>query len=153
MLLHCLSTCHKLLDVDACASDWQKSYRSEDRETTTYVIRNNECLIAFLVGAHTSSTFLCVRYSNDKFLCCRFANLSFELSLKQTECEGCLGCCTRFRYIDDREFLCLEIFCKLSEIVLTDVIASEEHNRVLTVLNEPVKAVIDTLDNGTRTEV
>ena len=42
---------------------------------------------------------------------------------------------------DDSEGLALEVRCKLIEIILTDVVAGENHRRSLVVLNEPLERV------------
>ena len=47
----------------------------------------------------------------------------------------------------------LEVFSKFVKIVFTDVVTCEEDYGILAIVSEPLKAVAECFDNGTRTEV
>ena len=152
-LLHVGSTANKSLNVEACNSDRQQANRSEHREATAYVVRNYECLVAFLCSGSTRCTLVSVGDSHDNVLSLFLATLFLALLLEQTESEGCLGSCARLRDINHTELLILKIVGEFSEIILADIVASENDSWVLLVLNEPSERVAECLDYGTCTEV
>ena len=152
-LLHIGSTANDSLDVEACNSDRQQANRSEHREATAYVVRNYECLVAFLCSGSTRSTLVSVGDSHDNVLSLFLATLFLALLLEQTESESSLGSCARLRDIDHTEHLVLEIVGEFSEIILADIVASENDSWVLLVLNEPSERVAKRLNHGTSTEV
>ena len=59
----------------------------------------------------------------------------------------------RLRDIDYTELLILEIVGEFGEIILADIVASENYSGVLLVLNEPSERVAKRLNHGTSTEV
>ena len=48
LVLHLHSASHQSTDVKSCDCDWQQSNWSEYRETSAHVVRDDECLVAFL---------------------------------------------------------------------------------------------------------
>ena len=152
-LLHVGSTANKSLDIEACNSDRQQADRCKNREATAYIVRNYECLVAFLCSGCTRSTLVSVGDSHDYVLCLFLAALILALLLEQTESESSLGSCARLRDIDHTELLVLEIVGEFSEIILADIIASENDSWVLLVLNKPSERVAKRLNHGTSTEV
>ena len=152
-LLHVLSTTYQCLNVETSASNRQQTYRSEHREAATYVVGDDETLVAFLVSAGTSSTTLGIRNGNNHLFGFLLTTLSLALLLQQTECQSGLSGCTRLGDIDNTEFLAFQVFGQLEEIVLADVVTSKENDRILLVLNQPAKRVAQCLDDGTGTQI
>ena len=151
--LHLLGTLNQGLDVETGTGDGQQAYGCEHRETAAHVVGDDEALVAFLVGTGTGSAFLCIGHGYDHLLCLLLATLGLALLLQQTEGESGLGGGSRFRDVDNTEPLVLQVFCKLVEVVLTDVVTGKENRRILLVLNEPAKRVAEAFDDGTGTEV
>ena len=94
LLFHILSTGYQLLDVKSGNSDWEQTYRGQNRETATHIVGDDKALVAFLVSASTGSTTLCIRYSHDDLLGKVLAPLILALLLQQTECQSGFSSCS-----------------------------------------------------------
>ena len=152
-LLHLYSTSYELLNIETSYCDRQQTYWSKNRETATYIVRDDEALVTLLVSASTCSTLLSVGYSNDNILSLFLAALILALLLQKTESESSLSCGTRLRDIDDTKLLVLQERSQLEEVVLTDIVTCEEDSWVLLIVDEPCERVAETFDNGACTEV
>ena len=130
---HFLCTTNEFFHIEACTSDWKQANRSENREASADIIRDNETLVAFFVGASTGCSFFCISHCNDYILSFCLATLCFTLFLQQAEGECSLCSCAGFADVNDTEFFVLKIFCEFKEIVFTDIIACKENGWVLLV--------------------
>ena len=138
-LLHILSTSNEFFNVETSASDRQQTYWSEYRETTTYVIGDDEALVTLLVSTSTGSTLLGIGNGYDNFLSLFLTTLSLALFLQQTEGKGSLSGGATLRDVNHTELLVLKVLSQLEEIIFTDVVTSEKNGRILLVLNQPSK--------------
>ena len=112
--LHFCSTVDERADVKSGNCDGEKTYGGEHGETATYVVGDDESLVAFLSGEATESAALCVGDGNDALAGFFNTELTFELLLEETECDGGFGSCTALRDYDDAETLVLEIVPRTS---------------------------------------
>ena len=106
---HVGSAGNQLLNVEPGNSNRQQTDRSQYRETSAYIIGDDECFVTFLVGSNTCCTFLGVCYSYDYLFCSFFAALVFALFLQQAEGKRSFGSSSRFGDIDNTEFLVFQI--------------------------------------------
>ena len=152
-LFHIGSTGNQLLNVESGNCDRQQTNRSEHRETSAYVVRNDKCLVSFFVGSHTCSTFLGVCHGNDDFLGGFFAALVFTLLFQQTESKSGFGSRSRFGDIDNTEFLVFQIFGQFIQIVFADVMSSIDHDRSSFLVLQPCETVRQRFDYGTCAQI
>ena len=82
LLLHRNSASHELLDIDAGTCNRKESDRCEHRESSAYVVRDDERAVSLFVGTCACRTFLRVGDSNDEASCRLFAYLCLELCLE-----------------------------------------------------------------------
>ena len=90
LLLHILRTFHEGSDIETCHSDRQQAHRSEHRETTTHVVRDDEGLVTLLVSRRAGSTLLGICDSHNHLLRLFLATLLLTHLLQETECDGSL---------------------------------------------------------------
>ena len=152
-LFHVSSTSNELFYVETSNSDRQQTYWSKNRETTTYIVRDDETLITLFVCASTGSTLLGIGNGYDHILSLFLATLILALLLQKTESESCLSCGTRLRDIDNTELLVLQERSQLVEVILTDVVTCEKDSWILLIIYEPSERIAETFDNGASTKV
>ena len=80
-LLHVSRTSYELLYIETCYCDRQQTYWGQNREAATYIIRDDEALVTFLVSTSTCCTLLGVGYSYDNILSLFFTALILALLL------------------------------------------------------------------------
>ena len=130
-LLHILCALDDSANVPTCHSNRQQTNRREDREATANVVRNNVSLVALLGSERAERTFGFVGNGYDTFACFVLADLLLEHCLEQTESESGLGGCAGFGDVNDAELATLEQRHKVSQIILADIVAGIDHDRVL----------------------
>ena len=81
------------------------------------------------------------------------AHLGLALLLQQAEGQGSLSSSATLRDVDDAEALAFQIFSEFEQIVLANVVASEEDDWVFPVLNQPAKRVAERFDDGACAEI
>ena len=150
---HVGSTGNQFVDIESGHCNRQQTNRSQDRETSAYVIGDDECFVSFFVGCYTGSTFLGIRHGNDYFLCSFFAALIFTLLLQQTESKSCFSSSSWFRDIDDTEFLVFQIFSQFVQIIFADIVSCIDHDRSCFLFLQPSEAVRQSFDDGTGTQI
>ena len=127
--LHLASTADELTDIEASYGDGKQTDGGQYREATTDVVGDDEGLIALLVceGTQGATRLVC---DGDDALASFFASyLLFEERLE--DAKGDSGLCRRTALgdIDQTEALVSEEGYELTEVVLTDVVPSEDHLR------------------------
>ena len=74
-------TSYELLYIETCYCDRQQTYWGQNREAATYIIRDDEALVTFLVSTSTCCTLLGVGYSYDNILSLFFTALILALDV------------------------------------------------------------------------
>ena len=149
---HVSSTLHECLDVEARDSDGQQTYRSEYRETTTYIIGDDEALVTLVVGSCACSTSLSICNSNDYFASHLDATLVLTLLLEQAESESGLCGCTRLRDVDNTKLFVLEELGEFEEVVFADIVTCIDDSRAVP-LEVAVEVVAQCLNHCTCAKV
>ena len=152
-LLHILGATYEGLDVVASNGDGDETYGSEHRETTSYVIGDDILLVTLLGSESAERATLGISNSHDALLSLGLANLLFEHGLEDTEGEGGLGGGTRLGDIDDTELLLFQDVEEVGEVVLTDVVAGIDYDRILTGGLVSIESACQSLVDGTRAEI
>jgi len=150
---HIGSTGNQFVNIKSGYCDRQQTNRSQYRETSAYVVRDDKCFISFFVSCNTGSTFFSVRHSNDYFLCSFFTALIFTLLFQQTESKSSFGSSSWFRNIDDTEFLIFQIFSQFVQIIFADIVSCIDHDRSRFLFLQPSEAVRQSFDYGTGTQI
>ena len=141
------------VDVEAGAGDGEETDGGEDGETATDVVGDDEGGVAFLVGRGAGSALLGVGDSNDDFARHVFAALFLTLLLEETESECGLGGGAALGDVDHTELAVAEVLAEFVEVVLADVVAGEEDDRVGAVVGEPFELVAECFDDGAGSEI
>ena len=151
--LHVGSTFYQFSDVESSACYRQQAHRSEHREASTHVVRNDKRLVSFLVSSSPCGSLMSVGNGYNNILSLFFATLCLALLLEKTEGECCFGCRTRLRYVDNSELLILQISGKFREIILANVVTGKGYDRVFLILDEPREAVRESFYHGTGSQI
>ena len=94
-----------------------------------------------------------VGHSHYHLACNIHSALLLTLLLEQTESQGSLGGRATLADIDDSELAVLEVLSEFIQVVLADVVACEEDIRVLTLVDQPLETVAQSLDDSTCTQI
>ena len=152
-LLHSNSTCNQSLDIHATNSEWKKTYRGEYRETTTYIVRNNEGCVTLLCSESFECATSLIGNSHDTRLCLLLAIALLNLLLNKAESDSRLGGSSRLRDNDGCNRTVGNSVEQLCSVVLRDILTCEENDRVLTLGAKKVERVVHCIENSLCTEV
>ena len=152
LLLHILSTLHEGSNIISSHSDRQQTYRSEHRETTTHIVRDDEGLVALLIRCGAGSTLLGIGNGHNHLLCLFLTTLVFTHLLQETERDGSLSGSTRLGNVDDTKLHTLQVVNQFREVVLADVVTSKQDAWSLGRL-QPAKRVGEGINDHTGTQI
>ena len=132
---------HELADIKSCHGDREQTHRRENREASTHVVGDDERLVALLVGSRTGRTLVGVGDGDDHVLGRLLAPLGLTLLLQQAESEGRLRGRAALGDIDHAKALTLQIGGQFVEVVLANVVAGKEDDRVAVVADQPRETI------------
>ena len=143
-ILSCWSCAfHKLIYISTAYCYWQKTNCCENWKTSSYIIRNYKCLIAFLCCKCLESSLCLVRCGVDSLCCALLAILLNKLLLEDSWSDTRLCCCTRLGDDVDREISVTDHLKQMSHVCAADVWSCIVDLRSLTdwLVNWIIKAV------------
>ena len=127
--LHFASTTNELTDIEASYGDGEQTDGGQYREASTDVVGDDEGLIALLVCESAQGATRLVGDGDDALASFFASYLLFEECLEDAEGDSGLSRRTALGDIDQTEALVTEECYELTEVVLTDVVPSEDHLR------------------------
>ena len=151
LLFHFDGTLHQSADVDARHGDGQQTNRSQNRETTTHIVRNDIGLVAFHVGQLFEGTTGFVGDSDDARGGFLFAILINDVLLEDTEGDGGFRRRARLGNDGQRVVFLVEDGHEVVEIVLAHVVAGIDDERFLA--SERCKVVLQGFDDGAGSQI
>ena len=125
MLLHILSTSHESPDVAAGGSQRHQSHRCEDCEAPAYRIRDDEGLIALIIGELAECPLVCICDRNDVLASKVDSLLRLQELLQQSEGNRGLGRGAALGDIDDAKLPSPQEVNQLGEVVLAHLISGK----------------------------
>ena len=151
--LHVGGTLHQGLNVEAGAGDGEQAHGGEHGEASAHVVGDDEALVTLLVGSGAGGAFLGIGNGHNHLAGHLHAALFLALLAQQSEGEGGFSSGTALGDVDDAELAVLQVGGQFVQVVFADVVAGKEDNGVLPVVDEPFKAVAQSLDHCPGTEV
>lgn len=90
-VFHIFCATDQFFDIESGASDREKTYRGQDGESATDVVRDYVRFVSFLVGHCSESPFALVGDGDDKFFSFFEADLLYEEVFEDTESDSRFG--------------------------------------------------------------